>query len=353
MWLRTFASMLLCCLLGGCYVMQAATGQLEVMRRSQPIERVLADPSTSETIRAGLERVVEARAFAGHELGLPASKSFRNYADLGRPYVVWNVVATPEFSVDPARWCFPVAGCVAYRGYFDEDSARSMAAKLASRGDDVTVGGVGTYSTLGHLPDPVFGSMLAWRETRLVGTIFHELAHEQLYVPGDSEFNEAFASVIEEEGVRRWLLAEGRQADLAAFDLAAEREGEFAQLLREARGKLADLYASGLPSEEMRIEKQREFGRLKFAYEGLRKQWGGYAGYDAWFSRSLNNAMLASVATYRDCMPALRLELERAGSLAAFYAQARTIADLTPAQRHVAYCQGPGAGSTTAAAGRQ
>ena len=300
----------------------------------------------------GLERVVAARAFAEKELGLPASKSFREYADLGRPYVVWNVVATPEFSVDPLRWCFPVAGCVAYRGYFSEESAQSMASKLSQRGDDVSVGGVGTYSTLGHLSDPVFHSMLGWRETQLVGTIFHELAHEQLYFPGDSEFNEAFASVVEEEGVRRWLLASGRESDLAAFTVAAAREAEFANLLRDARDKLAGLYASGLPSDEMRIEKQREFGRLKYAYAGLRHQWGGYGGYDAWFGRSLNNAMLASVATYRDCMPGLRLELERAGSLPAFYEQAReTGAGLTPSQRHAAFCT-PSVSGTTAAAGR-
>ncbi len=147
----------------------------------------------------------------------PASKSYRRYADLGRPYVVWNVVATPEFSVEPRRWCFPVAGCVAYRGYFDESRARELGLKLAMRGDDVAVGGVGTYSTLGHLADPVFGSMLGWRETRLVGTIFHELAHEQLYVPGDSEFNEAFASVVEEEGIRRWLRAYGARGGVACI----------------------------------------------------------------------------------------------------------------------------------------
>jgi predicted aminopeptidase len=336
---RLFMLALACLSLSGCYVLQAATGQLQVMRHSKPIDKVLVDPATSTATRAGLELVVAARQFAEVELNLPASRSYRRYADLGRPYVVWNVVATPEFSVEPRRWCFPVAGCVAYRGYFKESRARAHALQLFLRGDDVAVGGVATYSTLGHLPDPVFGSMLAWRETRLVGTIFHELAHEQLYFPGDSEFNEAFASVVEEEGVRRWLEKSGRPAELQAFLLAADREAEFAELLRGTRQNLSRLYGSGLPASEMRIEKQREFGRLKFAYEQLRKRWGGYGGFDNWFARSLNNAHLASVATYRDCMPGLRQALiEANGVLPDFYARLEKLREQPREERHKAYC---------------
>lgn len=328
--------------LGGCYVLQAAGGQWEVIRRSEPIERVLADAGTPATTRRGLELTVAAREFAERELGLPATRSYRRYADLGRPYVVWNVVATPEFSVDPRRWCFPIAGCVAYRGYFDERAARRQALRLATRGDDVSVGGVATYSTLGHLPDPVFRSMLAWRETRLVGTIFHELAHERLYVPGDSEFNEAFASVVEEEGLRRWLEAAGRRDELERYRLEVVREIEFANLLRDARARLTALYASELPVETLRIEKQREFGRLRFAYEQLRAGWGGYPGFDAWFARRpLNNAHLAAVATYRDCMPGLRVELERAGSLEAFYERARELGELGLRERRERLCRAP------------
>lgn len=328
--------------LGGCYVMQAAGGQWEVIRRSQPIGRVLADPATPEATRRGLELTVAARDFAERELGLPASRSYRRYADLRRPYVVWNVVATPEFSVEPRRWCFPVAGCVAYRGYFDERAARRHALRLSMRGDDVSVGGVPTYSTLGHLPDPVFHSMLAWRETRLVGTIFHELAHERLYVPGDSEFSEAFASVVEEEGLKRWLRATGREDELERHRLEVVREIEFSNLLRETRRRLVALYRSELQREHLRIEKQREFGRLKFAYEQLRRSWGGYAGFDAWFSRRpLNNAHLAAVATYRDCMPGLRLELGQAGSLQEFYERAAALGELEVRERRERLCRAP------------
>lgn len=324
--------------LSGCYVMQAATGQAGVLAHSRPIVEVIADPATPAATRDRLTLATRARDFAIRELALPDGKSFSTYADLRRPYAVWNVVATPEFSVEPRRWCFPVAGCVAYRGYFEESRARSLALRLSTHGDDVTVGGVATYSTLGHFADPLFNTMLGWRESRFVGTIFHELAHERLYVPGDSEFNEAFASVVEDEGVRLWLAAQGRAADLAALQLAAAREAGFMALQRETRTRLAGLYASGLDAQAMRVDKQREFGRLKFAYERLRNEWGGYAGYDAWFARSLNNADLASIATYRDCMPGLQGELTQAGSLPAFYERAAHLAKLDAAQRHARVC---------------
>lgn len=325
--------------LGGCYVLQAAHGQYEVMRRSEPIDTVLADASTSPATRAGLERVQAARNFAVVELGLPDSGSYRKYADLGRPYVVFNVVATDEFAVEPRRWCFPVAGCVAYRGYFDEQRARDFALKLSLRGDDVSVGGVPTYSTLGHLPDPVFGSMLLWRETRLVGTIFHELAHERLYFKGDSEFNEAYASVVEQAGVRRWLEVSGRHPELDRVRLESVRELEFSDLLRATRNRLDGLYRSGVDTAAMRNDKQREFGRLKFAYEQLRTRWGGYAGYDGWFAQPLNNARLAAVATYRDCMPGLQRVLDEAGSLPAFHERMEELRSLSAPQRREQVCR--------------
>jgi len=324
--------------LTGCYVLQAATGQAAVMSRSKPIARVIADPATPAATRARLELAEQARAFAIGELALPDGKSYRTYADLGRPYAVWNVVATPEFSVEPRHWCFPVAGCVAYRGYFRESRARSMGLKLFKQGDDVAIEGVPTYSTLGHLPDPLFNTMLGWREARFVATIFHELAHERLYVQGDTEFNEAFASVVEDEGVKRWFSSRGHSADLDAYRLSAARQADFAALVREARGRLARLYRSGLPPERLRTDKQQEFGRLKYAYELLRRRWGGYSGYDAWFSRALNNAHLASVASYEDCQPGLRRELAAAGSLPAFYERAAALGKLDKQRRHAQVC---------------
>ncbi len=324
--------------LSGCYVLQAAGGQAEVIRRSEPIPQVLADPSTPAKTKEGLQLVEAARAFAIDELALRDGKSYRKFADMGRPYVVHNVVATPEFSVEPRRWCFPITGCIAYRGYFDEQRARAYGLKLSMRGDDVSVGGVPTYSTLGHLPDPVFGSMLGWRDTRLVGTIFHELAHERLYFGDDSEVNEAFANVVEDEGIRRWLQQQGRAGEIATHETAMARQKEFAALLRDARHRLAQLYASGLPPATMRTEKQRNFGQLEFRYEQLRAHWGGYAGYDGWFARPLNNAHLAAVATYEDCVPGLRRTLQAAGSLPAFYEQVESTRQLSVQERHAELC---------------
>ena len=339
--LRIAAIALATLALSGCYVMQAASGQAEVIHRSKPIPSVLANPATPARTRERLQLVQAARDFAISELALRDGKSYLKYADMGRPYVVHNVVATPEFSVEPRRWCFPITGCISYRGYFDEERARAYGRKLSIRGDDVSVDGVPTYSTLGHLPDPVFGSMLGWRDARLVGTIFHELAHERLYFADDSEMNEAFASVVEDEGIRRWLQQQGRAGEIVAHEAAMARQKDFAALLRDARSRLARLYASGLPPVTMRIEKQREFGKLEFRYEQLRAQWGGFAGYDGWFARTLNNAHLAAVATYEDCVPGLRRTLQAAGSLPAFYDKIESTRRLNVKARHAELCRAP------------
>ena len=320
--------------------MQAAGGQVDVLARSKPIAEVASDPATRPATRERLELVAEAREFAVEELGLPDGRSFRRYADLGRPFAIWSVVAAPEFSIEPHRWCFPIAGCVAYLGFFDPEDANARARKLAAQGDDVSVGGVATYSTLGHLPDPIFSTMLGWREPRLLGTIFHELAHELLYVADDSEFNEAYASVVAAAGVRRWYAGRAPNTELADWEGQQSREREFAALLADGRARLERLYASGAPPAEMRLAKEREFGRLKFEYAQLRARWGGYTGYDAWFDRALNNAHLAAVATYENCVPGLTRELEAAGSLPAFHRRAAELGQLPHAARHAAVCTG-------------
>ena len=319
--------------------MQAAGGQLDVLARSRPIDAAAKDPATPPATRERLELVGKAREFAVRDLGLPEGKSYRRYADLGRPYAIWSVVATPEFSIAPRRWCFPVAGCVAYLGFFDSQDAEARADRLALQGDDVSVGGVATYSTLGHLPDPVFNTMLGWREPRLLETIFHELAHEQLYVADDTEFNEAYASVVAAAGIRRWY-AERSSPELDEWERQEAREREFAALLGAARTRLARLYASGAAEDAMRIEKDREFGRLKFEYGLLRARWHGYPGYDAWFGRALNNAHLAAVATYEDCVPGLLRELATAGSLRAFHDRAAELGRLSRTERHALVCAG-------------
>ena len=324
--------------LGGCYVMQAASGQADLLSRAHPIEQVLADPATPEATRRRIELAVEAREFAERELGLPAGGNFTRYADLGRPYALWNVVATPEFSLVPRRWCYPVAGCVTYRGYFHERDARRYADGLVVAGDDTLVEGVAAYSTLGHFDDPLLNTMLGWSDARLVGTVFHELAHRRLYVPGDSAFNEGYASVVEAAGLRLWFESRGEQAALEAWQASRRRRDQFLALLAGTASELRELYRQPLDPASMRIEKNRLFGELKYGYTRLRDGWGGWNGYDAWFARPLDNADLASIGTYDDCVPGLERELEAAGSIEAFHARAEALARLDRAARHRAVC---------------
>lgn len=298
MFLRTLTFALIAIPLSGCYLTQAALGQLEIVAKRKPITAVLANPATPVPLRQRLEYVSDARAFAINELGLPDNASYRSYADLERPYVVWNVFATDEFSVEPRRWCFPIAGCVVYRGYFNQERAEDYARELRFSGHDAAVGGVAAYSTLGHFDDPILNTMIGWNDVQLAGTLFHELAHQVVYVPGDSEFNESFATVVEEEGLQRWLTKRGRVDDMKLWYTQRERTEVFIGLLLSARERLRNLYAEKLSPDEMRERKNEEFGRLKFEYWQQKQRWNGYAGYDRWFDRALNNAHLVSAATY-------------------------------------------------------
>lgn len=326
--------------LSGCYLMQAAGGQMAIAAKREPIADVLADSGTPPQLRSRLQHVAAARDFASRELGLPDNESYRSYADLGRPYVVWNVFAAPEFSVEPRRWCFPIAGCVVYRGYFNEEAAQRYARRLRRRGEDAAVAGVAAYSTLGHFKDPVLSTMLGWSDAQLAATLFHELAHQVVYVPGDSEFNESFATVVEEAGLERWLAARQRAQDLVTWREQRERQGQFIALLLGARSKLRALYESTLPDDEKRSRKQYEFGELKLDYARLRQQWNGYGGYDRWFDRTLTNAHLVSAATYYGCVPGLQRVLSEAGGdLRRFYDAALELARMDKDARALAVCQ--------------
>lgn len=338
--LRALLAALTLTLLGGCYVLASAKGQLELNTRRVPVATLLARPDTPERLRHWLEVATKVRDFASAELGLPDNKSYRSYADVGRRYVVWNVFAAPEFSVEAKTWCFPVAGCVAYRGYFAEPPARRFAQGLEAKGFDAMVAGVAAYSTLGHFDDPVLNTMLDWDDVELAALLFHELAHQLLYVKNDTEFNESFASVVENEGVRRWLAHEGRSAALAGF---LEREARYrgvATLLGDARARLHELYAQALPAAQLREGKRAEFERLRQAYHERRNELG--SGYDWMFGPALNNATLVSVGTYQDCAPGLEARLRASSSLEGFYAGVRALARLSMSERHRAVC-GPSA----------
>ena len=324
---------------GGCYLLQSAEGQLALMSKRQPITHVIDEPSTPPKLRAQLRSVRAIRDFASHELGLPDNGSYRKYADIGRPYVVWNVVAAPEFSIDPKKWCFPIVGCVAYRGYFVEARARRFAAGLRAQGFDVVVGGVAAYSTLGHFDDPILSTMVNWDDVELAAIIFHELTHQLLYVRNDASFNEALATTVEEEGVRRWLESQGREQDLAEHLLQQQHYLQVIALMSQTREHLRLVYAMSLPPPLMRERKREAFVALRETYTALRAQWGGHAPFDAWFAQDINNAHLASIATSFACVPGFERELKAVGgNLPAFYRRVRELAKLDQPQRDLLVC---------------
>jgi predicted aminopeptidase len=353
---RALLASLVLLVLPGCgtlYILQAARGEVQVLDHRRPIPRVIADPGTPPPLRSTLEEVQDARAFATRVLGLPHNGSYRTYSDIHRPFVVWNVVAAPEFSIVPLHWCFPIAGCVAYRGYFSERSARRFAARLRARGYDVTLGGVPAYSTLGRFADPVLSSMISYGDVELAGIIFHELAHQLLYVPGDSSFNEAFATTVEEEGVRRWLLGQGRLDDLRRYEKASARNLEYIHLFSRYREKLAQLYASGLPRAQMSERKRATFAALAAEMRNIERRTKSGSPYRDWLEEGMNNADLASIATYYDCVPGFEDMLKQDhGDLRRFYADVRDLAKLPPAERDARVCRGgrDGGGLVTDAA---
>jgi predicted aminopeptidase len=300
---------------------------------------VIDQASTPPALRAQLAAVASIRDFASRELGLPDNGSYRSYADVGRRYVVWNVVAAPEFSVDAKEWCYPIVGCVAYRGYFVEARARRFAARLRGKGFDVLVGGVAAYSTLGHFNDPVLNTMMGWNDVELASIIFHELTHQLLYVPNDSSFNEALATTVEEEGVRRWLRAQGRHADLASHLVLQDHHAKVVELLTATRADLRAVYASGLAPELMREKKRAAFAAMRSSFARLKADWGGHAPFESWFDEDLNNAHLASISTYFTCVPGFERELKAVGGdLTAFYARVRELAKLDQEKRDAVVC---------------
>jgi len=326
-------------IVSGCYEWQAAQGQLGIMIKRRPIATVGADPATPKSVREQLQQVTAIRDFASRELGLPDNGSYRSYVDLQREYVVWNVFAAPEFSIEAKQWCYPFVGCVAYRGYFKEARARALASDLHARGFDVAVGGVAAYSTLGHFDDPILNTMLGWSDTELASIIFHELTHQLLYVKNDSSFNEALATLVEQEGVRRWLLSQGRTQDLALYVLRQQRYERVTQLLIETRAQLGALYESKADPAAMREQKRAIFAAMHAKYEGLRAEWGGHAPFAEWFAGDINNPHLVSIATYESCVPGFARELARlGGDLPAFYRRVRELARLDATQRDASVC---------------
>ena len=315
--MRRLALLALLPLLAGCetaaYYGQAISGHLQIMSAARPVDEWLADPATGAELRERLRLARRVREFASRELALPENGSYTKYAKLDRPFVVWNVFAAPEFSVTARQECFPFTGCVQYRGFFSEDAARAHAARLKAQGYDVYVGGVPAYSTLGWFDDPLLSTFIGYPEPQLARLVFHELAHQVAYAPDDTTFNESFAVTVEQEGVRRWLQAEGRPGELDAFREAQARRQRLADRVKEARERLAELYAQDLPPAAMREKKAEAFARLR-------------AEYPAIVPAEPTNAYLVSVALYTELVPAFEKLLREAPSLPAFYARVKELA---------------------------
>ncbi len=334
---RFLAVLILLAVLPGCasirYVSQAAHGQWQLMRARQPIDKVIADPTSSEALKARLQLVRDARAFAVTDLGLPDNQSYRSYSDLKRPFAVWNVVAAPEFSVTPRQWCFPFTGCINYRGYFHEQDAKQFASELAQQGDDTLVAGITAYSTLGHFADPVLNTMLRYGDDDMVGTVFHELAHQLIYVKDDSDFNESFAMTVEEEGLQRYLNARGRPQAFDAIVIQHREEQNIIQIFVTGRRELAQLYAKPLADDEKRTHKREILQATGDRVLALEHEYR-LPLYDLWIQHGLNNAHLASIGTYYGCVPGFRkLLADDNGDLPAFYAAVRRMRRNSGARR--------------------
>lgn len=313
------------------YYWQAVGGQVELLAKRKPLERAFEQESLDPEVRRVLSRVPEILEFADERLELPNDGSYRSYVDLGRPYAIWNVVATEEFSTKPVRWCFPFSGCVAYRGYFDRSNAVDFRLRLEADGFDTFVGGATAYSTLGYFNDPVLSTMLVGGTDTLAALLFHELAHQKLYVKGDSELNEAYATVIEEHGMTLWLTEHESSAALDAYLRKRRRREEFSELVLHQQQRLEQIYRSPADAATKRRKKREAFDRLRAEYADLKVRWGT-GDYDAWFDAELNNARLAAVATYRRWLPALRSRLNEIG-IEAFHAEMARIAELERGER--------------------
>lgn len=318
------------------YYWQAINGHLAIVALEQPISDLLQQPRLDPKLRHKLKLVAQARRFASTQLALPDNASYTQYADLHRPYVTWNVVITPEFSVEPERWCYLFAGCFNYRGYFHEQDAREFASSHQDQGYDVAITGSWAYSTLGWFDDPVLNTMLQHDDADVIGILFHELGHQTVYVKDDSSFNESFANAVEQVGLRRWYQHVGEPAQYQAFLLRHRQRNAVIQMMKDTRTRLRALYAEDISAKQKRLKKHALFGELKQRYRAWREH-HGFSAYDRWMQQDLNNAHLALIATYSDKVPEfLAMLAAQHGNLPAFYREAKRVGALPPKQRNAA-----------------
>ena len=317
------------------YYAQSINGQLGILSAREPIEELLQENTTDPQLKQKLSTVLKIRDFASQQLKLPENDSYRSYADTGKPYVVWNIVAAPEFSMELNKWCFLFAGCISYRGYFNEADAIEYAAEFNEHKNyDIYLRGVAAYSTLGWFDDPLLNTVIERNEASLAGLIFHELAHQVLYIDDDSAFNESFAKTVELEGVSLWMKQNNSENMADEYKLKASRRHDFINLVTSTSAKLEKLYTSGQNDSEKRKQKSEIITRMRASYQVLKQDWQGFDGYDNWFSSEINNAKIAAVTTYTDYVPAFTTLLKQQGyDFHKFYQAANQLGELPPKQR--------------------
>ncbi len=320
------------------YYSQSVRGHMSIWFGRQDIEQKLVatgEDELSPEAQRWLRRVLQIRSFATRSLALPDNYSFKSYTNIGRAHVLWNVVAAPEFSLSPKRFCFPIAGCLSYKGYFAKTAALKEAGRLRAKGYDVYVGAVSAYSTLGWFADPVLSSFINWTEDVLSGLIFHELTHQVVYVKGDTVFNESFATVVEMEGITRWMKERNKPELVKLSRLNKVREAQFIEMVLKYKRTLSKLYQTKFKASDKRVQKRKIIENLRIDYSRLKKKWGGFKGYDHWMSHSLNNAKLASLSTYYKFVPAFQQLLKNVeNNLPQFYREVERIGAMPIAQRH-------------------
>ena len=299
---RTIALLLFTVLVSGCasvnYYAQSIQGQFEIIQKRQDIHSLLGNNKLPNSQRKSLETVLELREFSIKQLRLPHNNSYLSYADLGRDYVIWNIFATEEFSLSPIRWCYLIVGCLDYRGYFSKPDAKQHAAKLKGQGHDVYLGGVSAYSTLGWFDDPVLNTMLRWNDIQLATVMFHELAHQQLYIKNDTEFNESYAEAVATIGVIKWLEQSPDKNLLSEYIQSQSQEKQFISLVMRYKTLLTRLYRSKTNKQQLRRQKEAIFEQMREEYSVLSRHWKK-KHYAQWFSSGINNAKLSAIVTYR------------------------------------------------------
>jgi predicted aminopeptidase len=323
-------------MLSGCrtlaYYGQAVGGQLHLLALREPVTHILERKDASQELKGKLRLARRICRFAENRLGLPLGDNYTSYADLGRPYAVYTLYAAPEFSMTPKTWCYPFVGCLAYHGYFSKLMAAEHKKLLEAEGYDVFVGGANAYSTLGWFNDPLLNTFIFRSEARLAYLLFHELAHKKLFVKGDTDFNEGFATAVGWEGVRRYL-ADDPEA-LAELESRFKRHRRFVELVLDWRERLEALYELDMDAAARREVKAETIADLKRAYQRLKKSWGGHDEYDDWFASPINNAQIVSVAAYNRLVPAFEALLaEHGGDLEAFYRACEELGESSLAER--------------------